>query len=129
MSHVRTGYATVAPYLICDDGETVAEFLVDVFAAEVMSLDRHDDGVFRHAALRIGDGVVMVGQSAEGFGANECMVHIYVPDAKAAFDKALQQGATAVMEPVQQEYGDVSGGVRGPGGHIWWMATAVDGVR
>lgn len=124
-SFVREGYAAVAPYVICDDGDLVAEFLVDVFDAEVLTLERDEAGTFRHASLRIGDGMVMLGQATGEWGANDCMVHIYVPDAKVAFARALNHGATAVMEPSEQDYGDVSGGVKGPGGHTWWMATAV----
>jgi len=122
--HRREGYSTVSPYLIADDPAAILRFLEATCDARV--IDRTDDGErIRHLALAIGDdGVIMVGGAAEEWPATSTLVHIYVPDCDAAYASALEAGATAIMPPSAQDYGDRAAGVRGPQGNTWWFATA-----
>jgi PhnB protein len=55
-------------------------------------------------------------------------LYLYVNDADATYRRALAAGATSVMEPVTQFYGDRHGGVKDPSGNIWWIATHVEDV-
>ena len=49
---------------------------------------------------------------------------IQVPDTSATLDA----GATSVMEPANQFYGDRNAGVKDPTGNIWWIATHMEDV-
>jgi PhnB protein len=50
-------------------------------------------------------------------------IYLYVKDADATYKRALQAGATSLMEPADQFYGDRSAGVKDPVGNYWWIAT------
>lgn len=50
-------------------------------------------------------------------------IYLYVKDADATYKRALQAGATLLMEPADQFYGDRSAGVKDPVGNYWWIAT------
>jgi uncharacterized glyoxalase superfamily protein PhnB len=48
-----------------------------------------------------------------------------VPDVDAVYRRALEAGATSLSEPVDQPYGDRSGGVEDAFGNKWYIATHV----
>jgi PhnB protein len=69
----------------------------------------------------------MLAQSVENWPAVPAHVHVYVADVDASYARALAAGAESVLEPVQREgETDKRGGVIGPGGITWWIATQVE---
>ena len=58
----------------------------------------------------------------------QAMLHLYVDDADASYQRALAAGAASVQAPTNQFYGDRSGGVKDPCGNLWWIATRVEDV-
>jgi PhnB protein len=54
--------------------------------------------------------------------------YLYVEDTDAVYRKALAAGATSVMEPADQFYGDRNAGVKDPSGDLWWIATHIEDV-
>lgn len=46
----------------------------------------------------------------------------------STYRRALDAGATSLMEPADQFYGDRNAGVRDPAGNLWWIATHVEDV-
>lgn len=48
--------------------------------------------------------------------------------ADAVYERALKAGATSIMEPADQFYGDRHGGVTDPFGNQWWIATHIEDV-
>jgi len=81
-----------------------------------------------HAELRIGDSIVMISDSSERAKASSAMLHVYVPNVDAVYQKALKAGATSVMEPADMFYGDRSGGVKDPAGNQWHIGTHIEDV-
>ena len=55
-------------------------------------------------------------------------LHYYVEDIDAAYRKAVEAGARAVMEPQDMFWGDRYGVLRDPFGHNWSMATHIRDV-
>ena len=55
-------------------------------------------------------------------------IYLYVPDTDAVYQQALEAGATSVMEPADQFYGDRNAGVKDPSGNLWWIATHKEDV-
>jgi PhnB protein len=55
-------------------------------------------------------------------------LYLYVDDVDTTYQRALQAGATSVMEPANQCYGDRQGIVKDPAGNYWWIATHIEGV-
>jgi len=126
---VPDGYHTLTPYLVVDGAERIVEFMKNAFAAQfVFEPMKRPDGKIMHAELKIGDSVVMISDASERAKATSAMLHVYVPNVDAVYQKALRAGATSVMEPADMFYGDRSGGVKDPAGNTWWIGTHVEDV-
>jgi PhnB protein len=82
------------------------------------------DGRIGHAEVRIDDSVIMIGDDREEtWKAMPSSIYLYVVDCDAVYKRALEAGATSLMEPKDQFYGDRSGGVKDPAGNHWFIAT------
>ena len=125
---IPKGYHTITPYLVVEDMERLIEFLKKAFDAEVNEQITLPNGRHLHAALKIGDSMIMVGSASENFGPLYSMIHVYTPDVDKVYLKAIDAGATSVMEPSLQYYGDRSAGVKGPMGNYWWISTHMEDV-
>ena len=125
---IPDGYHTATPYLVVPGVPKLIDFLKQVFQAQEIERMARPDGTIMHAEVRIGDSVIMMG---EPIGENSPMpatIYLYVNDTDAAYRRALQAGATSVMEPANQFYGDRNAGVMDPCGNRWWIATHVEDV-
>jgi uncharacterized glyoxalase superfamily protein PhnB len=87
-------------------------------------MDR-DDGSVMHAAVRIGDSVVMLSDGSAEYPAFQVWLHVYVPDVDATWRRCLELGGVSVQEPSEKGDGDRRAGVRDPAGNTWWLATHV----
>lgn len=115
---------TVSPYLVMKDAGQVVNFLLTVFEAEILCQYDRPDGTIMHMELKIGDSVIMMGQATEKWAESACQLHIYVADATATYNRAIEAGAVSILEPERKEGdSDRRGGVRDPGGNIWWIAS------
>jgi PhnB protein len=89
------------------------------------------DGRVGHAELQIGDSVIMLAdeflemdvRSRESLGGSPVTIHLYVEDTDAVFKHAVAAGATVKRPVADQFYGDRSGGIVDPFGHIRWIST------
>ena len=120
---IPPGFHTITPYLIVDDLPRVLEFLEQAFGAEVLDRQPSPDGALRHARARVGSSMVMMGQATDAWKALCTMLYLYVEDCDATFQQALDAGAEVVQPIHDAPYGDRNGGLRGPGGNYWWIAT------
>jgi uncharacterized glyoxalase superfamily protein PhnB len=125
---IPDGFHTVTPHLVVQGAFKQVEFIKKAFDAEVIHLGKRPDGGLMHAQLRIGDSIVMVGEVGPGFKPMPCMIYLYVPDTDAVYKRALEAGATSLMEPADQFYGDRNAGVVDPCGNHWWIATHKEDV-
>jgi PhnB protein len=126
---IPDGYHTLTPYLVVDGAEKVIQFMKNAFGAEfAFEPMMRPDGKIMHAELKIGDSVVMISDASERAKATSAMLHVYVPNVDAVYQKALKAGGTSVMEPSDMFYGDRSGGVTDPAGNQWHIGTHVEDV-
>ncbi|SAL10031.1 glyoxalase/bleomycin resistance protein/dioxygenase superfamily protein [Caballeronia peredens] len=117
-------YPSVSPYLICEDAEGIIRFLERVFDGALVRRFDRPDGSLMHAEVRIDDSIVMIGGGASGASSSAPHIHVYVRDAQAVYDRALQHGAQAVQPPVRKRADDdFRGGFRDAAGTTWWVAT------
>jgi uncharacterized glyoxalase superfamily protein PhnB len=128
VSPVPEGYHSVQAYLMVPDAETLIAFAKQVFGAVEVHRTTDSDGNVRHAEIRIGDSIVMLGQAAGEYRAQAASLYVYVPDVDAVYAKALAAGATSLIVPADQFYGDRSGGVLDAQGITWWMGTHIEDV-
>lgn len=125
---IPEGYHTVTPYLTADNPNEVVEFLQKAFDAELTYRMNDEQGNIRHAELRVGDSMLMLGKAREEWHSRPGNFVVYVPDCDAVYQKALTAGATSVQEMTTHPYGDRSGGVRDSQGNQWWISTHVEDV-
>lgn len=136
---VPDGYHSVTPYLSVRGGSDAIAFYKKAFGAEEIYRMDMPGGKLGHAEIRIGDSRVMLADefpempeavclSPETLKGSTVGLMIYLPDVDAAFRRAVDAGAT-VKRPVQDQfYGDRSGTVQDPFGHVWTLATHVEDV-
>jgi len=86
------------------------------------------DGSIGHAEVRIGDSVIMLSDARDQWKPLQSAVYLYVPDTDVVYRRALEAGATSVMEPADQFYGDRNAGVQDPAGNFWWIGTHQEDV-
>jgi uncharacterized glyoxalase superfamily protein PhnB len=125
---IPEGYRTVTPYLVVDGATNVLDFVKQAFGAEEKFRMDTPDGKIGHAEVQIGDSIVMLGDAGAENPAMPAMIHLYLEDCDATYERALAAGATSEREPTDQFYGDRSAGVRDSAGNLWWIATHVEDV-
>ena len=125
---IPEGYHTVTPYLIVSGVPQLIDFLKQAFGAEEMVRMAQSDGTIGHAEVKIGTSRVMMGEAGGEFKPMPTMLHLYVEDTDAVYQRALQAGATSLMEPTDQFYGDRMSAVQDAFGNQWWFATHVEDV-
>jgi uncharacterized glyoxalase superfamily protein PhnB len=126
---IPDGFHTLTPYLVVDGAEKTIAFLQNAFGAQYEHQPtKRPDGKIMHATLKIGDSMLMIAEASERAKASPVMLYLYVPNVDAVYQKALKAGATSVMEPADQFYGDRSGGVKDAAGNQWYIGTHIEDV-
>ncbi|MGP0066952.1 MAG: VOC family protein [Isosphaeraceae bacterium] len=125
---IPDGYHTVTPYLAVEGAGRLLEFLVKAFDAVAHECMKRPDGTIHHAQVKIGDSLVMLADASGPWKPRPSTLYLYVPDTDATYHRAIEAGATSLMEPVDQFYGDRNAGVQDPAGNFWWIATHLEDV-
>ncbi|WP_405921109.1 VOC family protein [Streptomyces sp. NBC_00122] len=135
-SNVPERYRTaVVPHIMVADAPAAIAFYVRAFGAvEEFRIDRPEGGVL-HAEIRIGEAVLMLGDTSEGpftapaaLGGTSVALHVFVPDVDALVRTAVAAGAELVQEPADQFHGDRTAILRDPSGHLWIFLTHLEEV-
>jgi PhnB protein len=135
-SKIPAGYESVTPYLIIKNASAAIDFYRKAFGAtEVLRLDG-PDGTVGHAEVKIGGGHVMLAEEnidagwkgPQAVGGNPVSMVIYVDDVDAVFQRALDAGGREGKPLTDQFYGDRSGTLADPFGHVWTVATHIEDV-
>lgn len=129
-------YPQLMPYLIVDGAaEAIDYYSRALGASERLRMDA-PDGRVGHAELQIGDAMVMLADAnpdmdmpgPRSIGGTPVTLHLYVEDADAVFERAVQAGAKPLRPMEDRFYGDRSGQFEDPFGHRWNVATHVEDV-
>ncbi len=119
---IPEGFHTVTPYLVMPGIAGLMEFLKQAFDAHELERMARPDGSIAHAAMRIGDSMVEMGEAPEG-RVMAAALHLYVKNADETYQRALKAGAMSLYEPRDMDYGDRESGVSDPRGNQWYIAT------
>jgi len=133
---IPNGFHSLTPYLCVNDAARAIEFYGKVFDATLMMRLADAGGRVGHAELQVGDSVIMLAdehpeygvRSPQSFGGSPVSLHLYVDDADAVVDRAVAAGATLLQPVADQFYGDRSGRVQDPFGHVWHIGTHKEDV-
>ncbi|HSA79473.1 MAG TPA: VOC family protein [Geminicoccaceae bacterium] len=133
-NHVKAvpeGSQSVTPYLVVDGAAGAIEFYKAAFGATELMRMRAPGGKIGHAEIEIGGSRVMLAdeypdmgaRSPGAFGGSPVSLHLYVEDVDVVMGKALAAGAKELRPVKDQFYGDRTGTVEDPFGHVWHIAT------
>lgn len=131
---VRDGFEQVTPYLVIDGVREALKYYQAAFDAElVYEMPAPDGQRVMHAEVRmLGSNFFMVdpfpemgGAAAPGETEPPVTMHCYVADVDAVFKRAIEAGATAMMEPTDMFWGDRFSKLRDPNGHVWTFASRI----
>jgi PhnB protein len=129
---IPEGYHSINSYLVVRNAAKAIDFYKKAFNAEERFRMPGPDGrTIMHADLKIGDSIFMLTEestemkalSPESIGGSPVSLYVYVKDVDAVFNQAVSEGATVLYPVRDQFYGDRSGYLRDPFGHLWSLAT------
>ena len=131
---IPEGYHSVTPYIIVKGAAKALDFYARAFGAkEKLRLPMGD--IIGHAEIVIGDSHVMLADVMDDqhkdprkLGGTPVSLMIYTSDADAMFKRAIAAGAKQLKPVEDQFYGDRTGGIEDPFGHVWSIATHVEDV-
>jgi len=119
---IREGFHTITLCLVGSEVDELIEFVRQAFGGQL--LFRTVGSARVHAEVRIGDSMLIVGGGTDWREAPlPAGIHLYVEDADAVYERALQAGASSMHGPVDQVYGDREASVKDIFGNHWYIAT------
>jgi PhnB protein len=138
VSYIPKDYNTITPYLIVKGAGQAIDYYKKVFGATELLRINGPDGKVGHAELKIGNSHIMLadenpamGQghtSASTIGQSPVSLYVYLPDVDTVVKRAAAEGGK-ILKPVEDQfYGDRSGFIQDPFGHLWGVATHVEDV-
>lgn len=126
---IPDGYHTVTPYLIVQGAAKTIDFAQKAFGAELaFEPMTTPQGKIMHAEMKIGDSRVMLSDANDQHPPMPSMLHVYVPNVDAVYQKALKAGGASTMKPTDMFYGDRGASVKDPAGIAWYMATHTEDI-
>ena len=133
---IPTGYHDITPYLIVRNAVVAIDFYKKALNAVELMRFPGPGGKIMHAEVKIGDSPVMLAEEMpeEGYvgpqtlGGVGVSMMLYVEDVDTRFAQAIAAGAT-IKRPVQDQfYGDRTGTLVDPFGHVWSIGTHKEDV-
>ena len=136
VSPIPEGYHSVTPYLVMKNAATAIEFYKKAFGAVELLRMAAPGGKIGHAEIKIGDSPVMLAdeypdmgsKGPESLGGTPVSLMIYVDDVDKIYPQAIAAGGKEVRPLQNQFYGDRSGTLTDPFGHVWTISTHVEDV-
>ena len=133
---IPDGYYTATPYLIIKGAAKALDFYKQAFGAVEEMRFPMPDGKIGHAEIKIGNSPIMLAdefpemghKGPESLGGSPISILLYVPDCDKTFAQALKAGGKQLQPLKDQFYGDRSGTITDPFGHVWTVATHKEDV-
>ena len=128
---IPDGYHSVTPYLIVNGAADAIAYYVKAFGATELFRMPAPEGKIGHAEIKIGDSPIMLAdefpemgyKSPQSLGGSPVSIMIYVDDVDTTFSQAVAAGGKEQRPVKDQFYGDRSGTLEDPFGHVWHVAT------
>ena len=120
---VPENYTTVTPWIISPSSAKLIEFLKDAFDAEEIPNSRitNKEGVIIHVVVKIGDALIMLFDSRDGWPQTPSFLNLYVEDVEAVYQKSIKLGAKSVTDITDLWFGEKVCRIIDPFGNLWWI--------
>jgi len=126
----------ITPHLMVRGGRRAIEFYTRAFGAAVLYESPMPHGPGLHAHLQIGKTMIMITDeqppaqagvmlvsAPESLGGTTTILEMYVDDVDRVYKQAVDAGGKPMMPVGEAFYGDRTGWVADPFGHIWAIST------
>jgi len=127
---IPDGYTAVTPWIISPSTVDLIAFLTAAFDAQEIPNSRitNDEGIIIHVVVKIGDALVMLFDSREGWDPTPAFLNLYVPNVQSTYEKALQWGAQSVTDITTLWFGEKVCRLLDPVGNLWWISERVEEI-
>jgi PhnB protein len=131
---IPDGVPVVMPMLVCRDVSAQIDFCTATFGAVELLRRPGPDGDVAHAALRIGGAMIMIeaewptlsSRAPQPDGASPVVIYVYVEDVDKVMERAVAAGARVLLPVKNQFWGDRTGRIVDPSGHVWTISTRIE---
>jgi PhnB protein len=137
INYISKGYHSISPILVLRNASQAIKFYQQAFGAEVIERMDRPDGKVMHAAMKIGNSIIMMGEecaphpghkrdcvrSPQDLKGSTINLYLYVENADAIIKRAIKAGGKVIMPVADMFWGDRAGMLRDPFGHFWTVAT------
>ena len=134
---VPKGYRTATPALVVRNAAAAIDYYTNVFGAVELSRLYGDDGVIIwRAELKIGNSVLHLCDEMPTFGilspislgGSSGSIQLYLDNLDATWARAIDTNANIVL-PIENTYwGERTGRIVDPFGHVWTLSKRVEAV-
>src|SRR2546422_10170009 len=137
MSNVKPipdGVSVVTPMLVCRDAAAEIDFCKTTFGAVELVRRPGPDGTVAHALVTIGPAMVLIegewptlaSRAPLPDGSSPVVIYVYVEDVDKSVERAVAAGAKVLLPVKNQFWGDRTGRIIDPTGHVWTIATRIE---
>ena len=131
---IPDGVPVVMPMLVCRDAAAEIDFCKAAFGAVERVRRPGPDGIVAHALVTIGPAMVMIeaewptlaSRPPQPDGSSPVVIYVYVEDVDAVIERAVAAGARVLIPAKNQFWGDRTGRIVDPSGHVWTLSTRVE---
>lgn len=133
--YTPNGLHSITPMVAIKSAASAIEWYKKVFDATEHYRLTDTEGNVTHAEIRIGDSTIMVAEehpdynkSPTTLNGTSVIFNLYVPDVDLIFDRAVQANSKVIFPVKDQFYGDRTGRIQDPFGHMWIISTHIKDV-
>lgn len=126
----------VTAHLVVSDSNAAIDFYKRAFGAIELYRLTSPNGAIVHAEIKIGQSLVMLADEApehgsfapKTIGGTPVILNLKVADVDTLAKAAVACGAEVLIPVADQFYGERSGRLRDPFGHLWIVGTHIEDV-
>ena len=134
MTPIPEGVPVVMPMLVCRDVVAEIEFCKATFGAVEAVRRPGPNGTVAHALVTIGPAMVLIegewptlaSRAPQPDGSSPVVIYVYVEDVDTVMERAVAAGARVLLPVKNQFWGDRTGRIVDPSGHVWTISTRVE---
>jgi PhnB protein len=131
---IPDGASVVMPMLVCRDAAAELDFCKTTFGAVELVRRPGPEGTVAHALVTIGQAMVMIegewptlaSRAPQPDGSSPVVIYVYVDDVDKVIERAVAAGAKVLLPVKNQFWGDRTGRIIDPSGHVWTISTRLE---
>ncbi|MEN3368190.1 MAG: PhnB protein [Verrucomicrobiota bacterium] len=126
--------SALIPMLVCRDVGAEIDFCKTTFGAVELGRRPGPDGSVAHALLAVSGAMIIIeaewptlaSRAPQPDGSSPVVIFVYVEDVDRVIERAVAAGAKILLPVKNQFWGDRTGRIMDPSGHVWTIATRVE---